>query len=158
MSSLTPDQKLAAYFLGRRIAGQRRKQDRVPVAYLYNGVRLPGLPEWDKEAYPFGYIWEDKYGARYLLCYKNEPVVGEVTTGPIAGSDRLYSPTTTMHLRYQAKSDLSGWVFLNESQVVANSGTAFAYGYTLIWSDFNIMRDDGVTIYLAASDPVPVYE
>ena len=43
--SLSPDQKLAAYLLGRRIAGQRRKQDRVPVAYLYNGVRLPGLTE-----------------------------------------------------------------------------------------------------------------
>ena len=43
--SLSPDQKLAAYLLGRRIAGQRRKQDRVPAAYLYNGVRLPGLTE-----------------------------------------------------------------------------------------------------------------
>ena len=27
-----------------------------PVAYLYNGVRLPKLPEWDRETYPYATI------------------------------------------------------------------------------------------------------
>lgn len=132
--SLSPDQKLAAYFLGRRIAGQRRKQDRVPVAYLYNGVRLPGLPEWDKEMYPFAYIGRNSSGTCYLWCDD------EVKIASVDGQILFLSA-----LGFVAKD--GKW----------ESSTAAGVGATIVWSNVDVYDVDG-TLYLTASEPVPVYE
>ena len=148
--SLSPDQKLAAYFLGRRIAGQRRKQDRVPVAYLYNGVRLPGLPkEWDRETYPYAFIWEGT--GYYELCIASvESVIVSPNNLTVLPSER-----GTIYLEFICKTE--------QWEETRYSGTEYT-GYLasvppkLVWSNFDFKYKGTDNVYFAASEPVPVYE
>ena len=154
--SLSPDQKLAAYFLGRRIAGQRRKQERVPVAYLYNGVRLPGLPkEWNPETHPYlvlVYYYDKDAGAIvtdniYLVALASQKTVKIDTTG--TGFLTLYSSVTEM-VTYTFDSSAGAW---REEDLPGD----VVPRYTPFWTDHTI-EDAGGAIYLSASEPVPVYE
>ena len=155
MSSLTPDQKLAAYFLGRRIAGQRRKQDRVPVAYLYNGVRLPGLPENAKnysclvisETYGSGFY--EKIGTTQL-CLLSKPCVynaDDITLVPEDG-------TTVSFEKYTInKYTESEW---KQGTGLPDNPVCNIYS-PLVWANFNVYDTAG-NLVLSASEPVPVYE
>ena len=69
--------------------------------FLYNGVKLPALPEWDKEKYPYAAM---NLGANY------------------------------------------GVLYLLDNALMAKQ---------FQWANFDILNEDG-TLYLAASDPVPV--
>ena len=55
-----------------------------PVAYLYNGVRLPALPEWDREKYPFAVIWYTPgflgIGSYYYLIISQTEIVTDATS------------------------------------------------------------------------------
>jgi hypothetical protein len=62
------------WLVGRRIAGQRTKQ-KTPIAYLYNGVQLPPLPEWDREKYPYAVIVADDY--QTALSFSAKPMLIE---------------------------------------------------------------------------------
>lgn len=114
---------------------------RKPTAYLYNGIRLPALPEWDRGVYPFAFI-ETTFGLYYLRVLAN-PLTpdGEyfrfTTPGLVAGA-----AIDTVNGGY------SGWG--EWSEVTENTRTP-------IWSNYDVLNEDG-TVFLAASDPVPVYE
>lgn len=161
--SLSPDQKLAAYLLGRRIAGQRRKQDRVPVAYLYNGVRLPGLPEeWNPVTHPFALVvdgnWSIAFGSQSVWFYafstphhKNayREADGLYHFAILAGESYLEAKITTT-----IKNEFDGLSFHPEVKT-KESMAYFAKNAT--WANYEVQNADG-TVYLAASDPIPVYE
>ena len=141
---LSPDQKLAAYFLGRRIAGQRRKQDRVPLAYLYNAVRLPGLPEWDKEKYPNVFMYRSVFGYRALFsenpCYEvSDDGVWLICV--IVGEPALQANS--------AGTEWEKWDTVQISRICAAA--------SVTWANFDILDSAGNTI-LPASEPIPVYE
>ena len=163
--SLSPDQKLAAYLLGRRIAGQRRKQDRVPVAYLYNGVRLPGLPEWDKEAYPYAVIYQQTAYADgtkdYVLKITDQPLRAFWATGTTYEL-KMDSEETVQY----TKMDLY-IVYKDEPYNSANpewigpdtqASGPWVKEDRLIWSNYDLYLGTSDTVKLAASNPVPVYE
>lgn len=147
--SLSPDQKLAAYLLGRRIAGQRRKQDRVPVAYLYNGVRLPGLPEVPKE-YSFVFMWSGT--GYYEVCFATvESVVysaSNLSIFPVAeGTTRLefiYKGSGTWEETIYSGKEYTGY-------------TAFVSN-NMVWTNIDLKYKGTDNVFFGASDPVPVYE
>lgn len=105
--------------------------------YLYNGVRLPKLPEWDKEAYPLCIICEGE--ERFVLrCYSSNKK-GVLQSGvPIFIGD----------IRFILSDEV--WV-----------QTDYRYdGDVSIWANYDLMYwivDDEYALYLAASDPVPLY-
>lgn len=148
--SLSPDQKLAAYFLGRRIAGQRRKQDRVPVAYLYNGVRLPPIPN-----------------SNNLLCL----MVSYDNFSGSSGTKNYYAwvssaPWQKAVLGYQMTETGSGYCYAydadTDSWAYASKWENDVYPPVFspmnpMWTNQAVLNKDG-TVYLEASDPVPVYE
>ena len=147
--SLSPDQKLAAYLLGRRIAGQRRKQDRVPVAYLYNGVRLPGLPEVPKE-YSFVFMWSGT--GYYEVCFATvESVVYSASNLSIFPAE-----TGGTYLEYICK-DSGIW---EETRYSGNEYTGYlaSVAQKMIWTNFNLKYKGTDTVFFTASNPVPVYE
>ena len=60
-----------------------------PVAYLYNDVRLPKLPEWDEKIYPYAYlctVWtESNRIAHLFVAAEPMAVVDSITTGGFEG-------------------------------------------------------------------------
>ena len=161
--SLSPDQKLAAYFLGRRIAGQRRKQDRVPVAYLYNGVRASAIPEYDKDRHP--YVVLCLYDYMSAISKTDKLVVYFLSdikiTNDLYDTNGTYrdfvwhapgDKTATATRPYDSAGDFTEFGEVSE----LSDSLKFALE-NVIWTNTDLYNTDG-TLYLASSDPVPVYE
>ena len=123
-----------------------RKTD--PVAYLYNGVQLPQLPYWDKETYPYAFIRATSSGAYYVWC-GSDPAGIKVGSGLVATGLQLsvFAPCIFWQLVE------NGWLFRAKKIEVSGSFSP----EQLAWSNYDILNEDG-TVYLAASDPIPVYE
>ena len=124
-----------------------RKQ---PIAYSYNGVILPKLPEWDKTVYPYAVIGKvSNYPDVYILVMgENAPTYSSDT-----GKVTIAMSSTAKPLQVaKCASPYSAW-----------GGVAdWSYHMCDFWTDFywtntDILDEDG-TVYMAASEPIPVYE
>lgn len=123
--------------------------------FLYNGVELPALPKWDREAYPFAFIYR-----RYTIAirgYVSDLVaLSEVTY--------QYMSNGKWALYVDADADRLGWQF-EEGGEAQNDGwkarESAWYGYvgmgTVTWANFDVRNEDG-SVTLDASDPVPGQE
>lgn len=118
--------------------------------YLYNGVELPALPEWDKEKYPYVYIvaiiervymfvekpytFQSSSGSSYIANYlkgSSEPIIDFVFAD--------YS------------QDSQQWGVLYKS-----TGSEYGDKLSLVrWSNYDVYNPDG-TLYRAASYPINV--
>ena len=132
---------------------------KTPIAYSYNGTVLPKLPEWDREQYPYAYIdYYDSTGNSYSFFVTSKPLRwyagGFVIGFPLNDPDALAS---VFRWRYRpAYAD--GWYETGESD---NAGIY----YGGVWTNTDIYYPDDYsdetlagTLFLAASEPVPVYE
>lgn len=138
--------------VGRQIAGQRRKP---PVAYLYNSLRLPALPEYDKTAYPYAIIFAYQVSLSdttlaYTLFLLNQPA----TVGKMA-SNYLRSGGGSV-AEYRIVGTGNEWQI--ERVIDTTSGGYIASTGSNPWSNYDLYNEDGKTLYLAKSDPIPVYE
>lgn len=141
------------YLVGRQIAGQRRKK---PVAYLYNGVRLPALPEWDRVKYPYAFIISyaastDYTNIDFIVC--NNPLTYTKSLRPI---DFSYYYAVSLH------GDGCSFDLENDEWVIWNVDVLLSANYDadkiqFLWSNHDIL-DTNDNVYLAATDPIPVYE
>ena len=137
------------------------RTSRTPVAYLYNGVRLPALPEWDREAYPFAVITQNGYITRLWFTekqmsaiYKNNELHG------------VYIPDEIAYEEYRYKSATNEW-YLYRAEIYNSSG---GYIFFPIWTNVDMLRknqipdtspveyEDTTLIGLEATEPIPVYE
>lgn len=111
--------------------------------YLYNGMELPALP---KTTYPIAVMDTALYG---MLKEATLYLFSELEYTTIEGSsDRGIVLTETNHVRFTATATNGEWT--------AASGTAGALNINNIgWANTDILNEDG-TLYLAASDPIPV--
>ena len=103
---------------------------------LYNGVELPELPEWDKVAYPYACI--AKISGNYRAIFSQTILVHNATVNVT----NVKSP----NLRYELSN--GEWVALSETG-------AFTIPGKQTWTSYDILNEDG-TVFLAASEPVPV--
>lgn len=123
-----------------------------PVAYLYNGVRLLKLPEWDKVAYPYAVIDQSTLSGIYRLhLFEHLPFAiktdsGRYKYGAMDGSTYVYMGTC-------ASSWTDGWLtdgaYYEDVDGISTKN--------ILWTSFNLLYADG-SVCLAASDPIPVYE
>lgn len=153
---------ICGWLTGRRIAGQRKKTEKVPVAYLYNGVRLPKLPEWDRESYPYAVIFSYE-GTSYT---SGEPIT-QYTLYCVAEKWQFHAPSDTWYSTYWCKiptpycycTHIGGETSWrdNWTEGTGEGMSVPRTGRTPVWSNFDI-TDTGGTVCLAASEPVPVYE
>lgn len=122
------------------------KSEPVP-AFSYNGTVLPKLPEWDKSKYPYAALFEHKnYEGTGLAQYWMYFCANKFTVSA------LYTHYTAPCAEYGNFGDV--WeLYLERTN---NEGYQLAYNFP-IWSNHDILHNDG-SIYLAASDPIPVYE
>jgi hypothetical protein len=124
--------------------------------YLYNGIKLPALPSVDKSTFPyatiipiyelsgFQYVFSGKYGLRSTaspIFYRNS--AGYINVNDINADLRV--------IYYEF--DGTEWV---GDGSVKELSTAFSAN-DVTWSNYDILNADG-SVYLPASDPVPVGE
>ena len=124
---------------------ERPVRKKLPIAYSYNGVVLPKLPEWDRVKYPYAFIAGDSAEGYILRFLSVLPAV--VPPGVSAG----WSDASIMYYKTSGTSG-DGWIFDSASD--GSTGRTFMSG--VIWSNADIKYGD--TIQMAGSDPVPVYE
>lgn len=127
------------------------------VAYLYNGVRLPALPEWDREKYGCGAIFYSDYTGGYSFYPSEFPRVMDLSDGKLKykledgslSTKYMDSEAYTWTDTYE-----NGWK--RTSSLVDPTISPNPSG-VLIWADYDVLNTDK-SIYLGASEPVPVYE
>lgn len=122
--------------------------------WSYNGTVLPKLPSWDKSAYPYAYI--DKL-LNYTLVLSSAPLyVDNTESNTLTGS--LHSDGAEVNFMiWSCATGGSSWNLANEGAGVIDRVN------TVVWANTNLyylnsVNDIDGTLYLAASDPVPVYE
>lgn len=116
--------------------------------YLYNGVELPQLPDWDKVTCPYAYML-----AQYL-------VVSSVPALRFAENGLDYCRcgngvnSSVTNARYKVNSD--EWVIAKEMST--NLGIEVGVNQEpCFWCNYDIVdSEDSSIVYLAASEPVPV--
>lgn len=136
----------------------RKKQ---PIAYSYNGVILPALPEWDREMYPYAVIRHSKAYSytvngvtysdveKYALVVADEPFYGEdVADGYGAGC--MFSILKTWICR---TPELSTWEF---GEGINSPGVSRPVPG--IWANHDVLDKDSEEVYISASEPIPIYE
>ena len=113
-----------------------------PIAYLYNGVQYPTLPEWDKEVYPYAYISK----ANQLN------VLSGVTFGMNDGYPSLKIAPVNHPFYYGGTDEWNGPYTANDITGEWVRCSAIA------WANFDVIDASDNSTILAASEPVPVYE
>lgn len=116
-----------------------------PVAYLYNGVRLPPLPEYDKEKYPFACIAKTWIGGYVLGVSQSATLVRDHESG-------VRCDWVGPHL-YCFLSTSGKW---GEFTYTEDTTGASIYPDFSMWANHDIEYNGEVIV--TASDPVPVYE
>ena len=131
------------------LSGKGLPQSKQPTFYLYNGVKLPPLPEWDREMYPYAAIQDytnsNSAGWRLYLVAGDAQYNYEGVIAKFGGESVLYSGYTML-------VGEKTWKKAEEYQ-----GASLLLNDRLMWSNFDVLNEDG-SVYLAASEPVPVYE
>lgn len=128
------------------------------MAYLYNGVRLPKLPEWDKKAYPSAVISMTKqtltnrynpaglYLLPELIVEMSDSGIFHITTGAVGA---IYA---RVDVDNDGNSTEMQWPDFTPCSEQGN----IALG-NVRWTDTDIYKPDG-SLYMAASEPIPAYE
>lgn len=150
---------------GNWVARQRGKKKQ-PVAFLYNGVRLPELPEWDKTVYPYAVILSSQSTYANLI----------VSTVPLYYTPVKSGFSTTHRLGAKADGSMLAFVYdsTNDDEVKRTSFvrdpdrdvegfTAKENVKTLTltspkWANYDLLYYADDTVCVTASEPVPVYD
>lgn len=133
------------------LTGKALPFKREPVAYLYNGVRLPKLPEWDKEKYPYAAIlsFNEDYSVWVDLYVAENPLYLE----RISGGNCIPRNTQYMHWSMDGIA-VQDWGQGNPNRTIGGGVNVGLPVY--VWSNYDYLYDDG-ELYHSATNPVPVY-
>jgi hypothetical protein len=148
------------WLVGRRIAGQRTKQKTV-TGYSYNGTVLPKLPELE---HPYAVIVTDASSPyAYLLCSSVPLKYEEYITW-----ERLRATADGTQAVFACNSE---WEQCAEDYFENRSGIAVYFNFTadavayartkiygdILWANYDVLNYSDDSLYLSASDPIPVY-
>lgn len=105
--------------------------------YLYNGVQLPALPEWDRETYPYAMIVASLDRTVYFLVVYEQERMCDDDSG---------------------LTSLSGYGCIYESDGNSWLEEATHYSGYAVWANYDVCYETDGTVYtyLAASTPIPV--
>lgn len=159
MTEITPALGLSAYFLGRRIAGQRRKPERVPVAYLYNYVRAPQLPERDGEVLPCAVLATYLRGTAVLYFL---PEIGYTTFTSGTGVEKEGILIPPGSVSYNVEYDYANKTIAAWGEAVVQTEEEYFLFDSIAWTNTDIYCQTDFygtpgEVYKAASNPIPVY-
>ena len=110
------------------------------VAYSYNGIIRPPKPEYDETVYPYAFY--DNIANNYFACKSVSFGVDADGTRKklILGEHKMYPYAFAKWANPMTDPDGMVW---------------FSF---IKWADFDVLNPTDNTVYLAASEPIPVYE
>lgn len=120
-----------------------------PVAYLYNGVILPALPEWDRETYP--YLVIDYFSGDAYACH-------EVPT-----AQKTFMPTIKLQAPYLHSKLYTDYAQTHEywqEWVEMQEDGSFSRMATYVLSSCDILYESDGSVYASASPiltPTPMH-
>ena len=124
--------------------GHPLPQGKEPVAYLYNGVQLPAIPERDEE-----YSWCTIVRGTWTILYlTNYPGTGHPGTLVFRGQDG----NVVKILEYRLKDGIWQGPTFRE-----HTATSIGHG-GFIFTNYDLCHTSTGELILPKSDPVPVYE
>lgn len=119
--------------------------------YLYNGVKLPALPEYDTAAYPYAVLDKTNAGTSFLFyAFRSRPYYG---TNPADSTKMGVYSTGGAKVYYFVPADGgSEWEHSmdTENPFAAEDGNE----NTLFWTNTDILYEGDGSVWLAASEPV----
>lgn len=115
---------------------------------LFNGVKLPSLPDYDKETYPYAYVVSTSNISakhRILLC-----------TAPlqITGNNLITTADTTVAGSAIVSDYVGEWGEFTTTEKAA--GVAYGAKISALWTNYDILNTGDNSVYLYASDPIPL--
>ncbi len=128
-----------------------------PIAYSYNGVILPPLPEWDRERYPFAHIEDISNGKALsvsLVCTDKPLGFNGSTSSP------MYVSNPKERFEYIKYDLVDNGENVADAIPEEESGAEGIIGVPswVVWANYDFMGWNTNTVLVAASEPVPVYE
>lgn len=147
------------FWAGRAIAVRLAGLKAEPQWYLYNGVRLPKLPEWDKTKYPYAMMWQQygSYGLRVTDVPQAANLAGASYWGSYTANAKLLSFSYESGVWTGGSKEYTG-------KVGANNGNLGKDGF--VWANHDIylyqwVNNNGTPaiplgiLLLGASEPIP---
>ena len=140
-----------------------------PVTYLYNGVRMPALPNWDKTAYPYAAIASLNGNAEGTVALPAQLILSSVplyANTSVLAFGILCGSANGSALRYEwgdCYLDNGNVVFVyepgfvyQETETFKEGGSVpYTNGFDIVWANHNIYKKtDTTALYLEASEPV----
>lgn len=121
---------------------------------LYNGVELPAAPEeWDRVTYPYGYIiYYPDLVAHWFIVADTRAVAS--STDINIGNKEAENEIRSFMWRWNPEVD-SGW-FADPDGEYVGPYSGWLIG-AHVWSNVDILSEDGTTVEFRGSIPVPIY-
>ena len=117
---------------------------------LFNGNKLPVLPVWDKTTRPYAFMYKSTGFVNSVNLYICETIEYEST----ASGYGLVAPAGSLNCYVGISGNAAisdSWSELSEKTTDSKMGSHA----NVCWANFDVLNDDG-SVFLAASDPVPV--
>lgn len=112
--------------------------------YVYNGVELPELPDWDHEKYPYTLIHDYRQRGQYYL---------HAMTGPLHFQAPFYLQNRTgVPVKYACwwwEGSDAKWTPIETAEVTLTVNNSLATAYA-VWANYDILNEDG-SLHLAKS-------
>ena len=138
-----------------------------PVAYLYNGVRLPKLPEWDREKYPFATISTIALLTERIVTLTFRKSWKQDVQGEDIPKDAIWVQPGDVEykirkLGYPAPS-IGSFKDAEWGEPIECAESLWSDAKNILWTNKDIVSPGSIDyeageLILAASEPVPVYE
>ena len=155
--TLDPTSMLLGWLTGERVKAMLRSK-RQPVAYLYNGVRLPNIDSvWtDKDTYPYAYITQTSDGSIAFLFLST----AKLSHSQFGGTSYLYGTQDGSITGYSFFTGKNEWTQMESynKDFVSGETAAANVNAALFWANVDVYNKAGDSLHLSASAPVPVYE
>lgn len=111
--------------------------------WLYNGVELPPLPEWDKNTFPYATISYNSYTSGYELVLTS---VRTVTDGTAYGGE-----TSDGYQQPYSINSVGEW---EAARVYPYDSLVMHDKFPILWTNEDIIDTRDGSVYLAASTPI----
>lgn len=120
--------------------------------YKYGVTRLPKLPEWDKEAYPYAAICKMS-GSSYWLYVSEE----KLRVNLVSSREWWGGGVGVKYQYFKTESPYTVWEPGTTNTIPSSGNLGWLSNAMPVWSNYDVSNHDK-TVYLEASAPVPIYD